>query len=395
MTASRSTEHPRTRDDFWIPLLVAVHVAVAVTIILVGTSQLYGGEGIRRYHQVAQQPGIPYRDFAVEYAPLDVLVVKATATGNLTDAYRRVVALALVADIGCATLVFQGWGRRVATYFLAVMTPLLPLAYLGLDLIWVGVSMGAFFFIRRGRPRAGGALLAVATLARVWPASMAPALLIKGRWASARIFLAISSVGVLTWFAIGATGPQQVVTFRGATGWEIESTVGSLYWTLSGHVPQLQQGAPRLGVIMPWERFMLALLLLGTLFLVWRRSRHWGGDPAGVPALVCVATLLVVSPIFGLGYSLWLTPWLAIAWSEQRSRRFAILGTGVVIITGCLAVLYVTVSADAIVKGLLLVRSSLSIAIVATWFWATQANEATPDIALRSSAQVSAPEDVA
>jgi len=47
------------------------------------------------------------------------------------------------------------------------------------------------------------------------------------------------------------------------------------------------------------------------------------------------------------------------------------------------------------VKGLLLVRSSLSIAIVVTWFWATQANVATPDIALRSSAQVSAPEDVA
>ena len=49
------------------------------------------------------------------------------------------------------------------------------------------------------------------------------------------------------WFLIGgADAFRQVGTFRGATGWELESTVGVVVWALTGE-HRFEAGANRTG----------------------------------------------------------------------------------------------------------------------------------------------------
>jgi hypothetical protein len=212
--------------------LIAIHIGIA-GLLLVRSQQLFGSDGVVRYSEISSRAGTPYRDFDVEFAPADVLVIEVAASADIVVTYRRIVALMLVVDLACATAIAYGWGWRRATVYLLLTIPILLIIYLGTDLIWVMLATLAFALIHRGHERLGGSTLALAMLGKVWPIVLIPLLVVTRRKQALGAFSFVGLIGVALWVVLGGTdAPRQVLTFRGAHGWEFESLIGALVWII-------------------------------------------------------------------------------------------------------------------------------------------------------------------
>jgi hypothetical protein len=362
------------------PTLPVIGILVAVRL-LIGLGAAEGISAITdadftRFHQIAVSEGRPYRDFEVEYAPVETIAIELLAGGDQRATAARLAGVSLVCDLIAFGGVWYGWGRRTAALYLLIGLPLVPFIYLRLDPLVVALAVWGIAFARRGRERTGGATLALAGLTKLWPLVVAPALLIERRTRAARWFACLFAAGVVAWVAYGsADAIRQVVSFRGATGWEIESTVGSIIWLFTGGPVRIEGGAPRVGSIPGWSRPLLLLMLVAVLAAIWARARDRHVDAAGAPSLAALAALLALSPLFSLQYALWIAPWAAIAWTDTRTARLGRIGLAISLLTGILAFLYTRIepaqgSLLAVrfgVSGLLLLRDGLCAWIAVAW----------------------------
>jgi hypothetical protein len=247
--------------------------------------------------------------------------------------------------------------------------------------------MLGFLLVRRMRERMGGSILAAAVLTKVWPAVVLPVLLVERRVRAVAWTAGAAALGLLAWIAVaGPSAPIQVLTFRGAEGWSVESVVGSIVWIATGAEPRVVGGAPRVGSIPDPARLVLAVGAVATLILVWFRARRSAPDPLGGASLAAVAALLAWSPLFSLQYALWLTPFIAIAWGDRSDRVGAWLGAGAVIGTGVVRLVAASTSVTALEQGLLVLRNAAIVAVVVWWFVATR----EPREAVRTSSELSA-----
>ena len=283
------------------PTYVVIGVLLAVRLLMglaAGDSRsVISDADLGRFHQIATSEGRPYRDFEVEYAPAETIAIEALAGGGLVSTAVRLAALALTCDLLAFAGLWYGWGRRPAALYLLIGLPLVPFIYSRLDPLVVTLAIWGLALARRGRERSGGATLALAGLTKLWPLVVAPALLIERRTRAARWFACLFAAGVAAWIAYGGVDAiRQVVSFRGATGWEIESTVGSIVWLLTGGPVRLEGGAPRVGEIPGWSRALLLLALVAVLAAIWARARERRVDAAGAPSLAALAALLALSP---------------------------------------------------------------------------------------------------
>jgi hypothetical protein len=190
----------------------------------------------------------------------------------------------------------------------------------------VVLAVAGFALARKGRERTGGIVLAVAVLTKVWPLFLAPALLIDRRRRAAGWFAGALLAGGTAWVAasgVGALG--QVASFRGVTGWHIESAVGVVVWILTGGPTRGELGAIRVGSMAPWARAGLALATVVLLAAVWMKARRREGklDPLGRPAVSALSGAIVLSPVWAGHYVSWLLPWGAIAARHRGGRTTA------------------------------------------------------------------------
>ena len=213
-------------------------------------------------------------------------------------------------------------------------------------------------------------------MTKLWPLVVAPALLIERRTRAARWFAGLFVAGVSAWIAYGGVDAiRQVVSFRDAAGWQIESTVGSVVWLVTGGPVRLEGGALRVGEIPGWSRACLMLVLVAALVAIWAKARDRRMDAAGAPSLAALAALLTLSPVFSLQYVMWIAPWAAIAWTDTRTARMGRIGFVISLLTGILAFLYVRIeptqwnmtSVRWSVIGLLLLRDGLCAWIAVVW----------------------------
>jgi hypothetical protein len=291
-----------------------------------------------RFQQIAHAGGVPYRDVPLEYPIGELVVIRAVAAGSLGATRVLIACVAFVSDVVAYALVRFGRGRVVALRYLALGTPLLVFIYRRTDLLAVALAVAGAMAVERGRERSGGALFAGAILAKLWPAVLLPALVVRDRARALRAAIVVSAVGVATWVLVG--GPdavRQVVTLRGADGWEIESTVGAVVWPLTGEY-RYEQGANRTGAMPPWARIAFVVLLIAGLAAVWWRASRSPADPFGAPALAAVATLLVLSPVLSPQYLVWLVPWAAMSFDDDA--RLSRLAAVPVVITGAFMTLW-------------------------------------------------------
>ena len=209
---------------------------------------------------------------------------------------------------------------------------------------------------------------ALALFAKLWPVALAPALVAETR-RRALPFVVASLVGGIGWLVLGGVGGVlQVATFRSATGWEIESTVGTLVWLFGGGEPRWENGAVRVGSSqgLTWATGVLLLVLLGAVW--WKALRSKDEDLLGVPSLVALCALLACSPIFSLQYAGWLTPWAAVASRDPRRVPIASASAIVMLTAGIsIALFQFADGLEPLGALMLLARNGLCV-FVPVWF---------------------------
>jgi hypothetical protein len=354
--------------------LVGIRV-VAIAVVLdkpasyaVGTAYSNDAEN---YHRIASHAGVPYRDFPVEFPPITLGLLEVINGDTVHDTMQHLAWMSLACDLLAASALAFGWGRRAALAYLVLGLPLLlrPFVYFRIDLFSVMLAAWACALVKRRREVAGGGLLALAVFAKLWPLALVPALVVQRRWRAFAATVVTGGIGAALWLAqSGTRGIEQVVTFRHARGWHIESVPGELVRLLSGSSPYLDAGAVRTGHMTGMERLALAALLVGlTAFVWWRawRSPRTGDDVTwGAGALTAVAVFMVCSPLLSPQYLVWLLPFAAVCWISGE-RVLALLTGGAATLTMLLTQQYTGLEAGAAyAHAVLLARNAMLVAII-------------------------------
>src|SRR5207247_11211783 len=170
-----------------------------------------------------------------------------------------------LSELSVAAVLAWSWGRRsgLAARVLRVPFLLYPFIYLRLGLLSVFLAVLGIALVRRRHQYGGGAVLAIACFAKLWPLVLVPVLIVRRAWRALAAFVVVGAAGTAAWVAWGGIdGPKQVLTFRGAKGWEFESTVGALVRSVGGVTPRIERGAWRVGEVTTAVSGLLALALL-------------------------------------------------------------------------------------------------------------------------------------
>ena len=300
-------------------LLLVAAVAVLILFLIQVSRGDVGGPDVFRFLHVAQVSG-PWRDVPIEYAPGEFLLIRVLFdTGSEQTAAARLALLAFAGHVATWGGVRWGWGRSAGDRYLIAALPLLLLVYERIDLIPVAVATWGLALAVRGRPRGAGAVLAAAVLIKLWPVVLLPGLLLRGGRRAAAWFAGVMLAGGLAWAVYGGAGaPGQVLTFRGARGWEAGSSVGVVAWILGGGPLRQEAGSARVGFAPTWAKVLLGVALGALLIAIWMRARARDDDPGGRPALAAVAALLLCTPLFSTQYATWLLPWAGVTSARDR-----------------------------------------------------------------------------
>jgi hypothetical protein len=242
------------------------------------------------------------------------------------------VILNVAADVAIALALGWGWGIEAAACYALIVIPLIDLFFLRMDLWPTALATFATAAWRREH----SALAAIGWVAgaafKLWPLMFLPLLLVSSgarrRIASLATAIAAGVMVLAGWLWVaGPSGLYQVLTFRGARGWEIESTVGAVWMLFEQTTMRVESGAWRIGTTS--GPISILLFVLGTipcLWMIWRGARtgHLGAGWAGG-----ISVLLFTSALLSAQYSAWLAPASGVAWVE-KDRRTAVL-TGLVV----------------------------------------------------------------
>ena len=366
---------PAPSGPRWITIaivaLIAVRIVAAIVLANAGIQHddnILGGDG-RRYDEISNSQGTPYRDFEVEYPPVTLALIKATHGHDRLATLTGLIISQLALDLACVGVLWWAWSKRTALAYLVLSAPLVffPFLYVRIDLLSVFLATLGLGLVRRGLERSGGLALAVSVFAKVWPAVLAPVLLIE-RKAKATVTWVIGViVGGVAWVAwVGPTGPDQVLSFRGAKGWQIESLPGIWFHMTDAQRSHVESGAWRTFATMPgWSRPVLTALSLATVVAAWglaARRRRAGDDDSvvyGAAPLVCVLALLVFAPILSPQYILWLLPWAAIVAASGNRVQAGLTLAVTALTTWIFATIHAQVDGRWYAVGPVVVRNAL------------------------------------
>jgi hypothetical protein len=177
--------------------------------------------------------------------------------------------------------------------------------------------------------------IAVGAAFKLWPLAFLPLLLVprgrRHRWTPIATAVVAGGLVLLGWlYVAGPMGLYQVLTFRGARGWEVESTVGSIWMVFDQSTMRVETGAWRVGTsYAPVSILMFALGVVPCLWMIWRGARtgRLGAGWAGG-----ISALLAMSALLSAQFAVWIAPAAGVAWAE-KDRRVAILDGVAVFLT--------------------------------------------------------------
>lgn len=322
----RRTGRGRPTWAFWglVGLLVLIRIVAIVVLLNSGVEDEFSvlGGDARRYSEYFDADGTPYRDYAVEYPPLTyglaALVDRPTLLGTLAT----LAVTQLVLELMIAGVLAWAWGRRTAVVYLVLGTPMafFPFPYVRLDLLSVFLAVVGAALLRRRHANVGGVVLATAVFAKVWPLVLVPALLLRRQWRGLVAWVITATTGLVAWVAwAGTDGINQVATFRGAKGWQIESFPGIFLHMADPSGSTVEQGAWRTAADVPgWSKVVMLAAAVAVVALAWRWASRVSGSRRDLAVdayapLAAVLAMLVFAPILSPQYVLWFVPFAAIA----------------------------------------------------------------------------------
>jgi hypothetical protein len=326
----------------------------------------------RRFYKIASEDGRPYRDFEVEYPPVMVAAIDVIDGGSVRSTTVRLMWSQLVIDLAIAAVVAWSWGRRAGIAYLVLGLPFLvyPFIYLRLDLLSVFLAVLGIALVRRRHQYSGGAVLAIACFAKLWPLVLVPVLVVRRAWRALAAFAAVGVVGTAAWVAWGGIdGPKQVLTFRGAKGWEFESTVGAVVRSVGGVNPHIERGAWRVGEVTTVVSGLLDLALLAGVVMAWvlaSRAKPRGTDVLdGLAPMAAITVFLVLSPLLSPQFLLWLLPFAAIAAAHGERVVTGLVFVVFALSTALLALLPELIHGGTFALFVLISRNAVLVALLA------------------------------
>jgi Glycosyltransferase family 87 len=338
----------RVKAVGWAPELVLGVLALGV-VLADGFHNFSGDPDVYyRYATAVGQGQLPYRDFAFEYPPLDIIpMLLPYLLGELPiEIYRPLLFfqnLGLVAAIGAAVAwlarrgaAYETVPRTLVQYALAVVV-LEPIIMWRVDSAVTGLTVIALMATARGRPITSGVALGAAVMTKVYPVALLP-VLVLGQAATRRLrraflllvafALTIAAIALVV-VAFAGGSATYFVDYLTQRGTQIESVPGGLalltaavggpaativygYGTLQVQsllLPLLGQlgtvvtgvGVVALGLAL-WHRFRVDLGAVGALRL---SSQATYLSAAGL-------LVLVTSRILSPQYIFWIVPFVAL-----------------------------------------------------------------------------------
>ncbi|HEX7139402.1 MAG TPA: hypothetical protein VF219_16225 [Vicinamibacterales bacterium] len=287
-----------------------------------------------RYYEIASGAGRPYVDYQVEH-PIGTLIVfklLAAVPGGRASFGRGVVTVNAIADTVVIAALLGVWGVPAAAFYALVTIPIASLLFHRIDLWSMSAATLAVAAWRRHRPSLCALSLAVGASFKLWPLLLIFALRRTDHPRRAFIVFGLTA-GATGAIALALGGPKailEVLTFRGATGWQVESTAGSLVHLLTHAPPRMESGAWRIGTVD--HLTSIAFFLAAAPVCLWASWRGFGTARPGVGWLAAVGWLLTLSALFSAQYVGWLAPAAGIAWTENH-RRLAALTAVVIVLT--------------------------------------------------------------
>jgi hypothetical protein len=354
-------------------VLVGVRVVV-LALILIGAGRGHVTDPtVLRAERVATSPATPYRAFPVGTMPIETVADRMIGGGGAGAAMARIAIVAFLADLAAAWALSWGWGRRPATVYLLLGLPLLSFVYLRFDLVSVALAAWGIAWIRHRGEAVGGIALGLATMAKLWPLVLLPIVWMRRtrRPATVAFGAVILVVGAWWYLTGGPKAPFQVLTFQGARGWDVQTSVGSLLWVLGRGIPVPEFDVLRVGDASVVIRGVLFLGLLACEVAIWRRAVRSGSDPSGGAALAAVTTSIVFAPQFSTQYAAWLLPWTALAFEgDDTDQRAAMVAGVAVALTGVIAIAWPDPASvpSAWLKLVVVARNLAAIGVIVTWF---------------------------
>jgi hypothetical protein len=333
--------------------LLLIRIAALVGAFVAPFAPALNGADVQRAWEIAHESGQPYRDFPVEYGPLTTLIDRTVLAAPTVEATERRLALFNVVCDALVVVALTTWGVRAVIAYLILSTPVMPFVYFRTDMLPVALLLAGLALSLRGKERIGGLSVALGFLAKLWPAIAIPSLLSERRRAGAWALIA-TVVSTIAWLIWAPSGPWDVLSFRHATGWQIESTVGAIL-LVSGADPRLDQGAWRVGESLTIARPLLILALAIGIGMVWRYRRD-----AIATTLAATAVMLFVAPILSPQYVIWLLPFAAICWA--RGDLDLAVPMAISALTLLVTALFLKTTIDQLpwfLTGVLLVRNAL------------------------------------
>ena len=354
------------RSPYILIALLAVH---AVAFAISATQSARPAGDFDRYYEIGSTAGRPYVDYPVEHPIGTLLVFKALARlpGRHGSFGLGVVILDLVADAVIIGSLLCGWGIVAATCCAAAILPVLGLFFNRVDAWSTAAAVLAVAAWRRDRPITLGVALAIGVAFKLWPLVLAPLLVVP--WRDRRSVLALAAFaavaavlgGATLWIA-GPRGIVQVLTFRGATGWQIESLAGSIIHLTDAQTLRMESGAWRIGAINGTAS--VAMFLAAAPICVWSSWRGARLNRIGAGWLAAVSALLLLSALLSAQYVIWLAPAAAIAW-VQGEKRLGVLAAFVILLTQLLWSIYGRSLAGELPALLLIVLRNVVLAALA------------------------------
>ncbi|MGH9142156.1 MAG: glycosyltransferase 87 family protein [Vicinamibacterales bacterium] len=306
-------------------LLIAVLAVHVVAFALAAAQSGRPAGDFDRYYEIGSAPGRPYLDYQVEHPIGTLLVFRSLAhlTGGRPSFGLGVVVLDLIADVIIVGSLLWEWGVPAATVGAAALVPVLGLFFNRIDAWSTAAAVVAVAAWRRKRPVALGCALTIGAAFKLWPLVLAPLLIVpwRGRRSlpgiAAFATTALAFAGAALWMA-GSRGIVQVLTFRGATGWQIESLVGSLVHLADSRTLRMESGSWRIGATS--GPVAVAMFLAAAPICVWSSWRGARINRLGAGWLASVASLLLLSALLSAQFVIWLAPAAAMAWTEGDTR---------------------------------------------------------------------------
>ncbi len=323
---------PRRPSGIRFALAAAVIVwqlACPVAIALHG-ADLAGGNystqsDAARYRSIARMHGTPYRDFDVEYPPLALGLFRAVGPRSFDGFRERLFALQVACQALTVFLLFRCWSGRAGWSYLALSTPMLFVVYTGFDLVAVAIAVAGAALVRGRRPLAGASGFVVGAFTKIWPVALLPSLLVRRKVRAFTTAAAVGAAGLAAWALWGgADAIGQVLTYRGARGWEYESVPGSALRLLSGDALHLEAGSWRVGAPPRFVSTALVVVLLGVVAAIWWTAVR-RPPPDGLAEAAAVAALLALGTLLSPQFVIWPLPFVAIAAAagERRAEAWA------------------------------------------------------------------------